>query len=248
MDARGRVRGDPPAAEVTVAGLARMSTCDWPGRLAATVFLQGCPWSCVYCHNPYLIDPRAPGDLAWGDVVAFLRRRRGLLDAVVFSGGEPTRSAGLAAAARDVRELGFAVGLHTAGPYPARLGALLEPERLVDWVGLDIKALPGDYADVVGRPGAGERAWRSLQVVLASGVEHEVRTTIHPGSPAAAHLPEIAARLREAGVRSFALQQARGAGTRPGFAAIAPGWDAEVRRLADDVRGVGFERFELRAA
>jgi pyruvate formate lyase activating enzyme len=225
-----------------------MSTCDWPGRLVATVFLQGCPWSCAYCHNPDLIDPRAPGVVGWADVLAFLRRRQGLLDGVVFSGGEPTRSPWLPGALRDVRALGFAVGLHTAGAFPARLGALLAPERLVDWVGLDVKAMPEDYADVTGRPGSGERAWRSLDLVLASGVDHEVRTTIHPGSPAAARLPELAARLRAAGVRTFALQQARQAGTRPGFAAAAPGWDAEVRRLADGVRAEGFERFELRAA
>jgi len=233
---------------VTVAGLVRMSSCDWPGRLVATVFLQGCPWRCGYCHNPDLIDPHAPGVMAWSEVVDFLRRRRGLLDGVVFTGGEPLRSGGLTEAIADVRGLGFAVGLHTGGSYPRRLEALLVPQRLVDWVGLDIKALPEDYADVVGRPGSGERAWRSLEVVLASGVEHEVRTTVHPGSPAAAHLSEIAERLRAAGVHSFAVQQARALGTRAGFTASAPGWEAEVEALADGARSLGFNRFALRRA
>ncbi len=235
-------------AEVTVAGLVRMSTVDWPGRLVATVFLQGCPWQCVYCHNPDLIDPRLPGVMAWSEVLDFLDRRRGLLDGVVFTGGEPTRSAGLAGAVADVRDRGFAVGLHTGGAYPQRLEALLGPERLVDWVGLDIKAMPEDYPEVVGRPGSGERAWRSLDSVLASGVDHEVRTTVHPGSPAATRLLEVAARLRDAGVRSFAVQQARARGTREEFVSTAPGWDAEVADAADAVRALGFARFALRTA
>lgn len=237
--------GPQAAEEVTVAGLVRMSTCDWPGHLVATVFLQGCPWQCTYCHNPDLIDPRLPGVLAWPEVLAFLDRRRGLLDGVVLSGGEPTRSAGLPAAIADVRERGFAVGLHTGGAFPARLAAVLDD---VAWVGLDIKAMPEDYPAVVGRPGGGERAWASLDLVLARGVDHEVRTTIHPGSPATRRLVEIATRLRAAGVRSYAVQQARGLGTRSGFIAHTPGWDDEVRVLAEEVRALGFERYDLRMA
>ncbi|MDR2347252.1 MAG: 4Fe-4S cluster-binding domain-containing protein, partial [Bifidobacteriaceae bacterium] len=122
-------RGPAPEAAgggrpLVIGGLAKMSTCDWPGKLAATVFLQGCPWNCLYCHNPDLIDPRAPGTLAWDDVLAFLGDRVGLLDAVVFSGGEATRQ-DLAPAVGQVRELGFLVGLHTSGSYPRRLAALL---------------------------------------------------------------------------------------------------------------------------
>ncbi len=233
---------------VTVAGLVRMSTVDWPGKLVATVFLQGCPWECVYCHNPDLMDPRSSGVMGWDDVLAFLRRRRGLLDGVVLTGGEPLRSPGLPGAIADARDLGFAVGLHTGGSYPARLEALLGPERVVDWVGLDIKALPHDYPEVVGRQGSGERAWRSLGLVLASGVAHEVRTTVHPGSPATAHLTEIAARAKGAGVRCYAVQQARARGARPGFAATEAGWDDQVGRLAGEISRLGFERFEFRSA
>jgi pyruvate formate lyase activating enzyme len=235
----------PAAPPLAVAGLTGMSTCDWPGHLVATVFFQGCPWNCTYCHNRDLIDARTPGVLEWSDVIAFLARRRGLLDGVVFSGGEPTRTAALPAVIRDVRDLGLGVGLHTAGAFPVRLAQVVGQ---VDWVGLDIKALPQDYGDVVGRPGAGERAWQSLRVVLESGVEHEVRTTVHPGSPAADRIAEIAQRLRAAGVRTFALQQARSIGTREGFVADAPGWDERFRELAALVACVGFDRFEVRPA
>ena len=113
------------AASLAVAGLVPLSTVDWPGKLAAVVFLQGCPWDCGYCQNPDLRDCTTAGTVTWEDVLALLRRRRGLLDGVVFSGGEATRQRALIPAIREVRELGFAVGLHTAGAYPARLADLL---------------------------------------------------------------------------------------------------------------------------
>lgn len=180
-------------AAPVVAGLVPMSSVDWPGRLAATVFLQGCPWRCTYCQNEEILDPRTPGAVAWEDVLALLHRRRGLLDGVVFSGGEATRQEELLGAAAQVRQLGFAVGLHTAGAYPARLERLLPS---VDWVGLDIKALPENYGRVVGLqrgPGPavakpGRSAWRSLDLVLTEQARRpefafEVRTTVCPSLP-----------------------------------------------------------------
>lgn len=243
-------RAATSAHDLQVAGMTPLSTVDWPGRLVATVFCQGCPWDCSYCHNPGLIPPRTPGRLPWEDVLAFLQRRRRLLDGVVFSGGEATRQAALLPAARAVRELGFAVGLHTAGPYPRRLAAVLGD---VDWVGLDVKALPEDYDDVVGRRGAGHLAWDCLDLVVASGVAHEVRTTIAPGSPAARHAVEIARRVRDAGARSFALQVVRTTGTRAEFAAAhdaadLAAWRAEVARLDTQIRALGLPGYTLRAA
>ena len=248
--AAGRPSAPARADDLQVAGMTPLSTVDWPGRLAATVFCQGCPWDCSYCHNPALIAPRTPGALPWQDVLAFLGRRRHLLDAVVLSGGEATRQAALVPAAREVRALGFAVGLHTAGPYPRRLAAVLDD---VDWVGLDLKALPEDYDDVVRRPGAGHLAWECLDLLVASGVDHEVRTTIAPGSPAAAHAVEIARRARDAGARAFALQVARTTGTRAEFAAEHASadhraWQEEVHRLDEQIRVLGLEHYELRAA
>lgn len=134
-----------PADALVIAGLVPLSTVDWPDRLTATVFAQGCPWNCFYCHNQALIPVRTPGAVAWGEVRDLLGRRRGLLDGVVFTGGEALRQDALADAAREVIDMGFAVGLHTAGPYPRRLHDMVE-RGLVDWVGLDIKALPEHYA------------------------------------------------------------------------------------------------------
>ena len=208
---------DVGARRLRVAGLTRMSSVDWPDRLVATVFLQGCPWDCFYCHNPALIDPRAPGLLSWDDVISFLERRRGMLDGVVFSGGEPTLHAALEPAVDEARALGFGIGLHTSGAYPRRLERLLP--RL-DWVGLDIKATDDGYDRVVGRGGGADRAWRALELVLhehqrrAGTFGYEVRTTVHSDAVDEAGLCTLADRLARAGVGTWALQRFRTTGTR----------------------------------
>jgi pyruvate formate lyase activating enzyme len=191
-----------------VAGLVRLSTVDWPGKLVAVVFLQGCPWRCVYCHNEALLDAHAPGKVPWTEVLEFLGRRRGLLDGVVFSGGEPLLQACLPAAIRQVRALGFEVGLHTSGAWPKRLQALLDG-GLLDWVGLDIKHLPAMYKSVTGVRTSGTSAWRSLAAVLASGVPHEVRTTVDPSVHTRTDIGQLVGQLRDKAVQHHALQEAR---------------------------------------
>lgn len=192
--------------QLRVGGLTPLTTVDYPGELAAVVFCQGCPWRCAYCHNGHLIPARGGATIPWAAVLSFLETRRGLLDAVVFSGGEPTLQSGLGMALRAVRDLGFKVGLHTAGPYPDRLGRVLP---LVDWVGLDIKALPEDYPEITGVASSGVRAWTSLRLLLDAGVAHEVRTTPLPGRDGPAHLAPLASRLAEIGVVSHRIQTCR---------------------------------------
>jgi pyruvate formate lyase activating enzyme len=194
-----------------VGGLTPLSTTDWPGMLAAVVFCQGCPWRCGYCHNPDLIPPRGEHEIPWEDVIAFLRRRQGLLDGVVFSGGEPTLQRDLVEAMREVRAFGFKIGLHSGGAYPDKLAAVLP---LVDWVGLDIKAPFDAYARITAAAGSGERACESLELMLASGVEHEIRTTIHPALLADAEVEEIARELSTRGVKRYVIQQFRNQGCR----------------------------------
>ena len=202
------------AESLQIAGLTRLSSCDWPGKLVATVFLQGCPLACGYCHNPGILDPRVPGTVQWGDVVEFLTRRRGLLDGVVFSGGEPTRQAGLATAMREVRELGFGVGLHTAGPYPRRFAAVAP---LCDWIGLDIKAPARLYGAVTGVASAADRAFACLQIALHCGAELQVRTTVDPTTLTGDDVTELTATLRGLGGTDPARQQARAEGARPDY-------------------------------
>ncbi len=160
-------RTEPSADSLAIAGLVPLSTVDWPGKLAATVFLQGRPLACPYCQNEAILDPKVPGAVPWSQVEALLARRAGLLDGVVLTGGEALRQAGVVDAARRVREMGFGVGLHTAGAYPRALAKILPH---TDWVGIDVKAMPDDYAAATGF-GAGAKAWQSLDAVLEASAE-----------------------------------------------------------------------------
>lgn len=196
-----------------VGGFTPLSTTDWPDHLAAVVFVQGCPWRCVYCHNTELQarDGGQPG--GWLHALGTLARRKGLIDGVVFSGGEPTLDPQLPDAIDAVRHLGFKVGLHTAGIYPAKLNAILP---YLDWVGLDIKADFGDYESVTGIPQSGLPTWRSLQSLLQAvrqqGLALEVRTTYHPTLHSDAQMEALATSLAHMGVKEWVIQQMRDEG------------------------------------
>ena len=202
----GRLR---PASTLRIGGVVPFTTTDFPGKLAAVLFLQGCPWRCGYCHNPHLHAARGYREHGWEETLRWIGRRRGLLDAIVFSGGEPTSQRPLATAMRTVRDLGFAVGLHSGGAYPRRLAALL-PD--IDWIGLDLKAPIGDYPIVTGVHGSGAAAYTSLDDVLASGVRYEIRTTVHPALTSRAALRVMAEELAARGVTEWVLQPFRANG------------------------------------
>lgn len=224
---------DPARAEpaLRVAGFTPFSTLDWPGRLAAVVWLQGCPWRCAYCHNPHL-QPRtlAPGAPTWPWVLEQLARRVGLIDAVVFSGGEPTLDPALPGAIDAVRALGFAVGLHSAGMAPRRLQALLPK---LDWIGLDVKApLAAAHAalhdSITGRRGSQAAVRQSLVLVQAQaqrragGLAYECRSTIHPTLHDTATLQALAGEM--SGVQHWALQVCRPQGAAQPLPAVPPGF------------------------
>lgn len=198
-----------PASHLRVAGITPFTTIDFPGKLSAVAFLQGCPWRCIYCQNPWMqpadFDPAYEHD-SWEKLEALLKRRRGLLDAVVFSGGEATADPALPSAMRAVREMGFAVGLHTAGILPQRLAAVLP---LTDWVGLDVKAPPEDaalYERVAGRRHAAAHFVESFRLIREAGVALECRTTAHPDWLTDEKLLEVGRWLEREGVETFALQ------------------------------------------
>ena len=196
---RGRPLPAPFAATRTITldairigGLTPLSSLDYPGTLAAVVYCQGCPWDCPYCQNAALRPRRGEDERSPDDVLTWLHTRRGLLDAVVFSGGEPTLHQGLHAMMDAVRALDFAVGLHTAGMFPEALAPLLPG---LAWVGLDIKAPLPAYDRLTGTPGSGKAAFASLELVRQNGLPFEVRTTWHPAVLAEAELETLAATL-----------------------------------------------------
>ncbi|CCG43039.1 anaerobic ribonucleoside-triphosphate reductase activating protein [Magnetospirillum molischianum] len=192
--------------DLRLGGLARLSTCDWPGELVATLFCQGCPWRCPYCHNTHLLSATAPAALTWNEAVAFLESRRGLLDGVVFSGGEPTLQTVLPDAIATVRSMGFKIGLHTAGPFPDRLERVLS---LVDWVGFDVKAPFEDYDCLTGVTGSGDKARDSLIRLLAAGTQRDIRITADPAWADAGALERIGHDLAALGAEPPRVQAYR---------------------------------------
>ncbi len=233
---------DDSHIDLAVGGLVPLTTIDFPGQLAAVIFCQGCPWRCTYCHNPHLWPARGEGEYGWSQVAVFLTRRQGLLDAVVFSGGEPTAQRALPDAIAYTRDLGFRVGLHTAGIYPARLAKILP---LLDWVALDVKAPFAHYDALTHARGSGKRTRLSLHLVLESGVPYEIRTTAHPALLPRQQLVDLARDLSTLGVRHYAVQSVRPQGCAaelPHGPPDSPYLDHAFRR---EIRGL-FSTFVVR--
>lgn len=188
---------------LAIGGLTPFSTLDWPGKLCATVFTQGCPWRCPYCHNAEMQSGPSAFPYGEDDVIAFLRKRTGLLDGVVISGGEPTLQSGLTAFLQQVKSTGLAIGLHTGGAFPQRLSSALP---FLDWVGFDYKTIFQRYEDIVGASVWGERARESLKRVMKSGIAFEVRTTIDARHFSLELMNACEDELRSHGITSWVLQ------------------------------------------
>lgn len=192
-----------------IGGITPFSTVDWPGKLACVAFLAGCPWRCPYCQN-HQLQPFDAAQQTDEELLALLEKRRGLLDGMVLSGGEPLAQSATIRVAEQARQMGFLVGLHTCGGYPERLREILPH---VDWVGLDVKAPWDAYERITRVAGSGSLARRSLELLLEAGTSLETRTTWHPALLSPTDIATIAQDLAARGVRSWAVQAYRAAGT-----------------------------------
>ena len=160
-----------------IGGFVPVSLCDYPCRVAAVVFTQGCNFRCPFCHNGHLVDNGAAGaTLDEAAVLARLEERRNRLGGVVVSGGEPTLQPDLPLFLHRLKRLGFDVKLDTNGSHPDVLQALLD-DRLVDYVAMDLKAPWEKYDRLTGGERDTLRLRRSLRLIAASGLPHEFRTT-----------------------------------------------------------------------
>ena len=161
-----------------IAGLQKMTLLDYPGKVACTVFLQGCNFRCPFCHNSDLLPGGGEEFMTEEALLAFLKKRVGLLDAVCVSGGEPTLYSGLAGLLRQIKALGYLVKLDTNGSRPAVLKALVA-EKLVDYVAMDVKNCPARYGQTVGVERIDLAPMEeSLAFLLSGAVDYEFRTTV----------------------------------------------------------------------
>lgn len=189
---------------INIGGVLKFSTLDYPGKLSAVIFCQGCPNNCVYCHNPDFIPVKTDTSINFKDVVEFLRTRQGLLDAVVFSGGEPLIQEGLYSAMFQIKSLGFLVGIHTSGVNPKRLSEVMD---ITDWIGFDIKTTFDKYEVITRNNVSGELAKESLDIILKANVPYEIRTTVDSRFITFEDLKSIASMLNEVGVQKWILQE-----------------------------------------
>ncbi|WP_460532643.1 anaerobic ribonucleoside-triphosphate reductase activating protein [Chitinimonas naiadis] len=189
-----------------IGGLVPFSSVDWPGQFAAVLFISGCPWRCSYCHNPHLQHRHTV--YSWVQIENFLSSRKNLLDAVVFSGGEPLSEPALPAMIGMARAMGYRIGLHTAGIYPKRLAALL-PQ--LDWIGLDIKTDATGYDALTGVRNSHTPAMQSLELILDAACSFECRTTWSPCWLSEPDLLRLAEMLAKRGVQRYSVQNFRAA-------------------------------------
>jgi len=161
-----------------ISGLQKMTLLDFPGKVACTVFLPGCNFRCPFCHNSGLLGGDAQAYMDEKELLAFLKKRVGLLDGVCITGGEPTLQPQLPELLRQIKALGYPVKLDTNGSRPAVLKALAA-EGLVDYVAMDIKNGPAGYCETAGIGSALlPRIEESIRFLLTGELDYELRTTV----------------------------------------------------------------------
>jgi pyruvate formate lyase activating enzyme len=161
-----------------IGGLQKFSLIDYPGRISAIVFTQGCNFRCPYCHNPELVDPVQYGPvLPEEEVISFLEKRRGKLDAVTMTGGEPTLQPDLDRFLQEIKKMGYLIKLDTNGSMPDTLERLIHA-GLVDYLAMDVKGPLKKYGQIAGTEVQTRKIRKSIALIANSGIDHEFRTTV----------------------------------------------------------------------
>lgn len=158
-----------------IGGLQKMTLLDFPGKVACTVFLQGCNFRCPFCHNSPLL--RGIDELSEESFFDFLKKRQGLLDGVAITGGEPLLNPEIGAFLQRIRDMGFSIKLDTNGSFPERLSELLQ-KNLIDYIAMDIKNAPSKYDRTAGAKNVLEDVQKSVNLIMESGIDYEFRTTV----------------------------------------------------------------------
>ncbi|MBI2138056.1 anaerobic ribonucleoside-triphosphate reductase activating protein [Candidatus Woesearchaeota archaeon] len=188
-----------------IKGFQPLTLLDFPGQLAAIVFTAGCPWRCPYCYNkPLATNSTKLPEISQEDIFSFLGTRKGKLDGVVITGGEPTIHKDLPDFIKKIKALGFLVKLDTNGTNPKMLKELVD-DKLLDYIAMDIKASPSGYAIAAGAKADIEAIKETAKLMMGSGVEYEFRTTSLPAIVKESDFLEIAAWIR--GAKKYCLQQ-----------------------------------------
>lgn len=217
-----------------IIGLQRLSFIDYPGKLCATAFTAGCNFRCPYCYNvDIVLNPQGMERIPEAEILNLLYQRKGFLDGLCLSGGEPTLHNGLLTFLYKVKSLGCLVKLDTNGSKPKRLDKLMD-ERIVDYIALDVKAPLRRYSEVVRFKVDMDAVERSIRLLRRGNVDHEFRTTVVPGLLDGDDLEEIAQTL--AGSKRYVIQQFKPGRTLcPEFEDVKPYSENELKGFRDRV-------------
>ena len=205
-------------------GLQKMTLLDYPGHVACTVFLSGCDMRCPFCHNFELADGSAKPVMDDEELLAFLKKRQGLLDGVAFTGGEPLLHRDIEELIRRIRAMGFRIKLDTNGCHPDMLKRLLDG-HLIDYAAMDIKNNPGKYAVTAGLKQFDlSPVLESIRLLKESDIDYEFRTTVIAEFHEEKDFYEIGEMIR--GARHYYLQCFTDRETVPFKGLHAPSADA----------------------
>lgn len=190
-----------------IGGFLKFSLIDFPGKISAVIFTQGCNFRCPFCHNPELVLPRRfQLPIPEAEVIELLKQRFGKLDGVAITGGEPLIQPDLEEFIFKIKQIGYAVKIDTNGSYPAILKKLIN-KNLIDYIAMDIKAAPNNYPKAIDTPVNLDYIRRSIQTIRESGLPYEFRTTIVKNLHTIEDIREIAALLNSSD--NFVLQNFR---------------------------------------
>lgn len=187
-------------------GLQKNSLIDFPGKISCVLFLKGCNFDCPYCHNPDLLktDQGRSSNLEEGKFFGFLETRKGLLDGVVISGGEPTLHDDLPQLCRKIKEMGFALKLDTNGSRPKCVKEVVD-QQLVDYIAMDIKTDPNQYGPCVKVNFEPTKLLTSIRIIMESSIPYEFRTTCVQKIVDEEKINNISKEIK--GARLYALQK-----------------------------------------
>ena len=218
-----------------LSGLQKLTLLDFPGKMACTVFTQGCNLRCPFCHNSSLVLPGNSGEvLEEKTLLDFLNKRLGVIEGVVFTGGEPLLYPDILDLFKKIKNLGYKIKLDTNGSFPALLEKTIK-ENLIDRVAMDIKNCPAEYGKTVGIPNFDiSNTEQSKNFIMNCGIDYEFRTTVVKGIHTEESIISLAKWI--SGAKEYYLQQFKDSGNLINGKGLSEFNKEEMEKLASLVR------------
>jgi len=223
-----------------IGGLQKVTLVDYPGKIACTVFLSGCNFKCPFCYSKELVlleEIKKQPEIKKEKLFSFLKQRKGMIDACVICGGEPTINNDLKDFIKEIKELGFLVKIDTNGYLPEKLKELID-EKLIDYIAMDIKSCFKDYSKATGVDVDISKIKKSIELIKNSGIDYEFRTTIVPGIHTKENIIEMANDLGKA--KKYFLQtfHNKKETINPDFNKLKPFPEEELKEVIKEIHSL----------